>query len=296
MTKSKKITRRKFISHAMRAGVVLGAGKGLYNTSSYSVELVEQDILLKGLPKSFDGVRVALLSDTHSSMIVSKKLLKEAADAVMSKKPDIILLGGDYISGAIKFLSTSIGKFNKKHLDKLLDAFSVLKAPMGIYGVLGNHDLWGGEEVAQTIIDGFTSKLGAVWLRNSSVELSKGTDKITLIGIDDYWSNGSILGTIKTIDKDSVRLLLSHNPDINEEIDLLEERIELVLSGHTHGGQVNMPLVGAPYLPSKYGQKYKAGLVRDGLRQTYITRGVGTLIMPVRFNALPEATVLTLKA
>ena len=206
------------------------------------------------------------------------------------------MLGGDYISGAIKFLSTSVGKFDKKYLDKLLDAFSVLKAPMGIYGVLGNHDMWGGEAVAQTIIDGFTEKLDAVWLRNENVVLKKKTDKITLIGVDDYWSNGSILGTIKTVDKDSVRILLSHNPDINEEIELLGERIDLVLSGHTHGGQVSMPLVGAPYLPSKFGQKYRSGLVRDGLRQTYITRGVGTLIMPVRLNASPEATVLTLKA
>lgn len=299
--KKKRMTRRSFISNAMRAGVVLGVGKGFYNTSSYGIELVERDVKLRALPKGFDGLKVALLSDTHSSITVTKKLLRESALAVMSKKPDLILLGGDYVTGATKFLSTSVGEFNKKHLDKLTAAFSVLKAPMGIYAVLGNHDMWDGEAAARIIVDEFAKKLGAVFLRNESVELKKGLDikkgneKITLIGIDDYWSNGSIMNLTKKADKDSVRILLSHNPDINEEIDLLGERIDLVLSGHTHGGQVNVPLLGAPYLPSKFGQKYKAGLVRDGLRQTYITRGVGTLMLPVRFGAPPEVTVLTLR-
>lgn len=294
-SKKKRITRRAFISNAMRAGVLLGAGKGFYNTSSYAVELVERDVKLRGLPKSFDGLKVALLSDTHSSMIVTKKLLRESTLAVMSKKPDLILLGGDYVTGATKFLSTSVGEFNKKYLDKLTEAFSVLKAPMGIYAVLGNHDMWDGEAVARIIVGEFKKKLGAIFLRNESVELKKGSNKVTLLGIDDYWSNGSIMNLTKKTDKGSVRILLSHNPDINEEIELLNERIDLVLSGHTHGGQVNMPLLGAPYLPSKYGQKYKAGLVRDGLRQTYITRGIGTLMLPVRFGAPPEATVLTLR-
>ncbi|MDH5638438.1 MAG: metallophosphoesterase, partial [Nitrospinota bacterium] len=93
---------------------------------------------------------------------------------------------------------------------------------------------------------------------------------------------------------DSVNIMLSHNPDINDDV-LPQMRIDLILSGHTHGGQIYLPFIGCPVVPSKFGQKYIAGLVRDGERQTYITRGVGHLLAPIRINCPPEATIITLE-
>jgi uncharacterized protein len=113
--------------------------------------------------------------------------------------------------------------------------------------------------------------------------------------VDDYWANScSLARACQGLDPQTVKILLSHNPDINEDISDLGLEIDLVLSGHTHGGQVVAPLIGQPVMPSRFGQKYRAGLVFDGNRQTYISRGVGHLLAPLRFNCAPEATVLRL--
>lgn len=213
----------------------------------------------------------------------------------MSEKPDVIVMTGDYISGSTKFLSGSIGEFKNEYLIGCADALSKLSAPLGVYGVLGNHDFWSGPEAVKTICEILSKQTGIVWLRNRSVELSKGGTSFRLLGVDDYWEPSCSLETAcKGISTETIKILLSHNPDINDDISLARERIDLVLSGHTHGGQIVVPFIGQPVMPSKFGQKYRAGLVRDGDRQTYISRGVGCLLAPVRLNCLPEATVLTL--
>ena len=290
----KKITRRSFIKNSMRGLILLGLGKGVYNTGSYNVELTKINIKIKNLPPSFRGLRIAHLSDLHSSLLVSEGLIARAAELVMTERPDIIFLTGDYISGSMKFLSSSIGDFNRKYLDRCVTALSKLNAPMGIYGVLGNHDMWSGNRAVDAICSDFSSKLGVTWLRNSNTELYRDGEKITLIGVDDYWEGGSLIEATRGAHTDRVRILLSHNPDINEEIYGLKERIDLVLSGHTHGGQVVLPFIGMPFLPLKSGQKYRAGLVKEAGHQTYITRGVGHFLVPLRINCPPEATVLTL--
>lgn len=113
--------------------------------------------------------------------------------------------------------------------------------------------------------------------------------------MDDYWEGScSLQAACKGLNPETVTVLLSHNPDINDDISVMRQKIDLVLSGHTHGGQVVVPFIGQPVMPSKFGQKYRAGLVFDGNRQTYISRGVGHLLAPIRMNCAPEATVLTL--
>jgi len=291
----KKWTRRKVIVNGFRGAVVLGAGKGFYNTTPLHIDLVGKEIKIDGLPESFRGLKIAQLSDLHASTIVSNSLFEKAAQLVKSKKPDLIFLTGDYVSGATRFLSGHVGEFNKRHLDECIDSLARLEAPLGIYGVLGNHDFWSGEEAVKTIMRVFTKSLKVKWLRNESVTIEKGSDSLDLLGVDDYWAPSCSLGkAYKGLDSRSVKILLSHNPDINEEIELLGKRIDLVMSGHTHGGQVVVPLIGQPVIPSKYGQKYRAGLVRDGGRQTYISRGIGHLLVPLRINCPPEVTILTL--
>ena len=162
-------------------------------------------------------------------------------------------------------------------------------------GYSGNHDFWSGPESVKAICGTLSEQIGVIWLRNRNVELKKGGASFHLLGVDDYWeASCSLTAACKGVDANSIKILLSHNPDINDDISGLKERIDLVLSGHTHGGQIVVPFVGQPVLPSKFGQKYREGLVRDGDRQTYISRGVGCLLAPIRLNCMPEATVLTL--
>ncbi|MDH5509239.1 MAG: metallophosphoesterase [Nitrospinota bacterium] len=292
---TEETTRRGFFRNGMRGLFATGVGLGFYNTTAYGVELQEVTIKIKDLPERFSGFTIALLSDTHASMIANKGLFDEAARLIMSKKPQMIALTGDYISGSTKFLSGAIGKFRQKYLDQLLDSLSVLKAPLGVYAVLGNHDFWSGPEAIEAISDSFTKSLGVIWLRNRNLRVEKDGEAINLLGVDDYWqSSCSIHRAYQGLDKDSVNILLSHNPDINDDVPP-QMRIDLILSGHTHGGQIYLPFIGCPVVPSKFGQKYISGLVRDGERQTYITRGVGHLMAPIRINCPPEATIITLE-
>lgn len=287
--------RRDFLKYSFLGIVAAALGKGFYNTTSGQIELVRVPVKIKNLPPTLQGLKIGLLTDFHSSAIVSNSLIRTAGQLIMAEKPDLIVMTGDYISGSTKVLSGSVSEFNKEHLRGCTDALSQLKAPLGVYGVLGNHDFWSGPEIVTIICEAFSQQVGMVWLRNRSVELTKGGTQFRLLGVDDYWEpSSSLTKACKGIDKETVRILLSHNPDVNEEISLARERIDLVLSGHTHGGQIVVPFLGQPVLPSKFGQKYRAGLVRDGDRQTYISRGVGCLLAPVRVNCLPEATVLTL--
>lgn len=270
-------------------------GKGYYNSTAAQIELVRVQVKINQLPAPLQGLKIGLLTDFHSSFIVPKDLIETAADLVMSERPDLIVLTGDFISGATKFLSGSIGEFKQPYLERCAVALSRLKAPLGIYGVLGNHDFWSGPSSVKAICDTLSKRVGVTWLSNANVESIKAGASFHLLGVDDYWEPScSLTAACKGISRDSIKILLSHNPDINEEISLAKERIDLVLSGHTHGGQVVVPVLGQPVIPSKFAQKYRKGMVRDGERQTYVSRGVGCLLAPVRLNCMPEATVLTL--
>lgn len=291
----KTFTRRHFIVNGLRGLVLLLLGKGFYNSTSYNIELTNVKIQIPTLPAPFKGLRIAHLSDIHSSMIVSNGIISAASGLAMEQKPDIIFLTGDFISGSTKFLSGSIGEFNRKYLDRCIDALDGLKAPMGIYAVLGNHDFWSGPKAVKTITQEFSNRLGVIWLRNTSVKLERDGKYLDLLGIDDYWQSSSSLSkATKGLDEGSIKILLSHNPDINELIDMYKSKIDLVLSGHTHGGQIVMPIIGMPFMPSRTGQKYREGLIRDGDRQTYVTRGIGHLLAPIRINCPPEVTLITL--
>ena len=293
---SEGANRRSFLKNGLRGMVVLGLGKGFYNTTPLAgVELRQVDVKINGLPDKFHGFTIGHLSDTHASMIANTGLFDEAASLIMSKKPDMIALTGDYISGATKFFSGAIGEFNQTHLDQLIESFSILKAPMGIFGVLGNHDFWSGPKAVEAVMSGFTKSIGAQWLRNESRSMERDGQHINVLGVDDYWHSCSLSMACRGLDKSSVNILLSHNPDINDDV-MPQMRIDLILAGHTHGGQVVLPYFGCPVVPSKFGQKYLSGLTPDGDRQTYITRGVGHLMAPIRLNCPPEAAIITLQS
>ncbi len=270
----------------------LGVGKGYSNTLSSRIVVEQVPIRLKGLPEAFRGFKIAQLSDLHSSPLVDKEHLEHAVDLALAEKPDLIALTGDFIGHTLKSHRNEVHEFDTQYLDNLVVALGRAKAPFGTFAVLGNHDFWSGPEVTKRIHHDFENRAGVRVLRNQRVTLTKGKQSIQLLGVDDYWHTWDLSKTMRKVPRQSVKILLSHNPDINRQIKP-SHNIGLVLSGHTHGGQVFLPFIGPPFSPTQ-DPRYMRGLVRDGDRQTYITRGVGHLVVPIRFNCPPEVTLITL--
>jgi hypothetical protein len=192
-------------------------------------------------------------------------------------KADLVLLGGDYCYRGPRFIAPALEELGK------------LKAPMGRFAVLGNHDHWDG---LQESIDGL-EEAGTPLLRNSGAWVEKGLARLRIGGVGDLWCDDqdidAALGDATTSD---AVLLLSHNPDVAET--LRDPRVGLMLSGHTHGGQVIVPFFGAPIVTSAYGQKYLHGLIKGPACNVFISRGVGTVGVPFRLFCRPEVVLLTL--
>ena len=290
--------KKMLVANSMVSAAAVSLIKGYHNATPHNMELVNITVQIDSLPSAFNRFKIALLSDFHSSMVVSQHHIKAAADMAMNETPDAIALTGDFISGHAKLSSRSVGKIRKKYIDRCIDGLSQLKAEYGIYGVLGNHDFWSGSHAVESLTSEFSRRLGVVWLRNENVIIEKDGETINILGVDDFWSRSCSLNkAYQNLNGNSVKILLSHNPDINKTIDNEKRDIDLVLSGHTHGGQMPMPFRnGDAMVPSIYGQKYREGKVLDGKRVTYVTRGVGHLLVPVRLNSPPEVTILTLAA
>lgn len=274
----------------------LGVGKGVANTAKTEIVLERVPVSLLGLPEAFRGLKIAHLSDLHSSPIVSPEHLRQAADLAANENPDLVVLTGDYIGHQLKTAPSQQHEFDVEHVERMVEALSVLNPPMGIFAVLGNHDFWSGRKATASLIERFSRGLNVQWLRNRNVLLKRGGESIQLIGIDDLWSGTcSIERAFDGVVPGKTRILLSHNPDVNMEIRYnLNWDADLILSGHTHGGQVVLPFIGPPFSPGINDGRYVSGLVREGNRQTYVTRGVGHLVVPVRFNCPPEVTLIEL--
>lgn len=259
-----------------------------------AVVLEQVTVPLTRLPTAFEGLRIAQITDIHSGTLVPPALIRKGIGLVKEARPDLIVLTGDFVTGATLFGRGRVGRFKVEHFNTLLSELEGLEAPWGVFAVLGNHDFWSGAEATAAIESGLTG-VGVRVLRNEYVRLEKDGAGLVLAGVDDYWESSYKLSGALRGRPDEVCVLMSHNPDVNEDVEVSGARIDLIVSGHTHGGQVVLPVVGAPYMPSGFGQRYRAGLVRDGDRLTYVSRGLGLFFVPVRLNCPPEVTILTLR-
>jgi len=252
------------------------ASYGLYEAGW--VEVVRPTLQLPRLPLAFDGLTIAFLTDIHHGPFTSLDYVTSVVRTTLALRPDLILLGGDY---SLK---------DKKYIAPCFEMLGGLKAPMGVFGVLGNHDYWHGlGETRQ----GFKSA-GITELTNCGVWLNRGSYRFRLAGVDDLWM-GKVdlppaLGDATT---DDACLVISHNPDVAERV--RDPRVGLMLSGHTHGGQVVFP-GGAPFVPSHYGQKYLHGTCQAPNTTVYVSRGLGCMSVPIRIGSRPELTLITLES
>jgi predicted MPP superfamily phosphohydrolase len=231
---------------------------------------------------------VAALADLHvGSPYVGIEKLRYIVDRVNAERPDLVVLLGDFVVNPEKLEHGVLGGTFVEPAD-IGRELRRLKAPLGVYAVLGNHDGWYDSE---RVVDGLESH-GIPVLRNRAVRLEHAGQSFWLGGLEDLWTgNPDVAATLRETNPEEPVVLIAHNPDSFSD---MPARVNLFLAGHTHGDQVNLPVLGALARVSWRG--YRDGVVRDGGRTMFITHGVGTSGLPVRVLAEPEAALLHLVA
>ena len=290
MDRGKKLSRRDFLKLLKVAGIDLallllgGAGYG------YLVEpgwVVVENVRLK-LPRlspAFSGIRIAQISDIHMGGWMTRERLQHVVDKTLAEKPELLLLTGDYLLGH------DFDEQSKQSLQDLTDVLTPLTQSIPTYGVLGNHDYWTNVRAVRTMLQAS----GVKELLNSAVTISRGSEKLHLCGVDDVWEGHVRLKVILSrLPEDGAAILLAHEPDFADE-SAASGRFDLQVSGHTHGGQVILPLYGPPVLPH-LGRRYSIGLYKVGDMFQYTNRGVGMARLPIRINCPPEITIFTLES
>lgn len=246
-----------------------------------SLRVARSTIALTDWPKSCDGMHIAVLSDLHvGSPFNGIENLQKIVEQTQLQKPDLILLPGDFVIQGVlggDFVTPEIAA----------EVLAQLHAPLGVYAVLGNHDWWlDGPRVQRAL-----EQNGIAVLEDRSRHIGDGPCQLYLAGISDYWEGAhDIDAALSAVPDDGALLVFTHNPDVFPDI---PSRATLTIAGHTHGGQVYIPGVGRPVVPSKYGDRYAIGHIKEGPRNLFVSSGVGTSILPVRFLVPPEITIIT---
>jgi len=273
--------RRSFLRNAFGLGAAAVAAPtvavGYGFAESAHLHIDRQTIAVPRLPAAFRGTTVAFVTDIHHGPFVSEAAVAAVVRTTMALAPDLILLGGDYSHREGRYIAPCF---------ELLGALS---APLGVYGVLGNHDYLHGLAETRAAM----ARAGVVELTNRGVPVTLGGATLHLAGVDDLWHGApDVAAALRGVPANAACLLLSHNPDVAET--LRDRRVGLVLAGHTHGGQIVLPGYGAPLVPSRYGQKYAHGLVEAPETRVYVSAGTGMTVLPVRVGCRPEITRITL--
>ncbi len=274
----RKISRRRFLK-------IMGSIGALGLVGSYPV-FVERYIVLTNtyrvpvpnLPPAFSGFRIVHLTDLHFGLLVPLSLIRSVVARANRIERDLIVCTGDYVHE-----NRATGQ-----IDEVWPVLSGLTAPAGVFSVLGNHDHWADTARSRH------------WLRVTGQDLShrvrcltRNDSRLWFAGAGDFWEDHRDLdGILNRIPENDCRIVLAHNPDTADTD--FTSRVDLMLSGHTHGGQVDIPLVGTPVLPVR-NKSYSHGLKTSPRGfPVFISRGIGWAVYPVRFNCYPEIAVLEL--
>ena len=275
-----ELSRRQFLTGVAAAPLVAISATSAYARfiEPYRYEVSETDIFLRDLPERFEGFRITQLTDVHHSRLVGIEEVRRIVDLANLTKPDLIALTGDY--------TTSY----RRYIEPCAAALGELNAPEGVWAVLGNHDHYTDPELTTRAL--VRNRIAV--LNNANTTLRRGSDVLQLSGIDDWsWAGTNWPRALYGLDQNRPTVLLSHQPRV---LDFAEsERVGLILSGHTHGGQIDLPLLGPPARFATAELKYAQGLFRRGETQLYVSRGTGVIGLPVRLGVRPEIAVLRLR-
>ena len=234
------------------------------------IELTEHRIGLPNLPELFRGLRVVQLTDIHHGLYFPAAALSLAVELTNKLEPDIVALTGDFVTRS------------RNYIEPAAEMLGALRAREGVFAVLGNHDFRVDADAIAAALDRHDIDV----LRNRHVTLRRRGQKFCLAGIDDYLYRADLPRAIRGIPAGTPTVLLSHNPGIIEHA--AEIGINLVLSGHTHGGQIRLPFIGCVYGRSDEKMRFKKGRDALGGTQIYVSRGLGTVVLPVRYGCPSE--------
>jgi uncharacterized protein len=277
-------TRRQFLLWAAAAGTLALAGDGILLEPNRP-RIVRQDFFLPRWPERLDGFTIALLSDFHYDPYFSVHPLHAAIPMVNDLRPDLIALAGDFVS-APWIGHEANAAFEAEPCARLLRQ---LTAPYGLWAILGNHDDQTNPEYVTRVLQAENIQV----LANQSHAIERDGARIWLAGVNDVLSGTADLSkTLGRVPAGEAVILLAHEPDFADHASRFP--VDLQLSGHSHGGQVRVPLLPPLYLP-RLGKKYVWGTYHVGPLTLYTGAGLGTIGIPVRLNCPPEITLLTLR-
>lgn len=269
------VTRRDFIRSATAVSVGALAGVAAYGSAyeRHQIQRITRDVMVRGLPPSLDGLRIGMITDVHHSSVVAGYDVSRAVSLLKDAAPDIVVLGGDYISF-----------FDRTYIAPVAELLAPLaSAPQGAFAVLGNHD-------DEKEMPAALSARGFTVLKDQRTALTIRGERLDLAGIR-FWtrSPAEIANVLRGTG--GTTILLAHDPRRLTEAAALD--VQLVLSGHTHGGQVIVPGIGAVA-----GRKFPvlAGYAMRDNTALFVSRGVGTVYVPVRVNCPPDVAILTLRS
>lgn len=267
------ITRRAVLKGALIAGAGTLAGAGAYGYAyeRHDLEVTRATLPIARLPPALAGFRIGLITDIHRSLFVSHEDVARAVASLMREAPDLIVLGGDYVTSR-----------DRAYVRPAAEALDPLAAAHGVFGILGNHD--DDHDMPAALI-----KNGVEVLKDARTRRTIRGETIDLVGIR-YWTRRQVDIAALTRASAPLTILLAHDPRRLTEAAALN--VPLILSGHTHGGQIVLPGIGAIAA-----QKFPvvAGLARRDRTTLFVSRGVGTIYVPVRINCPPEVALLTLQ-
>ncbi|MBV9864696.1 MAG: metallophosphoesterase [Abitibacteriaceae bacterium] len=250
-------------------------------------------VCLEGMPAALDGLRVVQLSDLHFSAITSAALIHHAVDLCNAQQPDLVVLTGDYVSRRNSYSQVTLARRWARPLmeygEAMAEEVARLKAPLGIFAVPGNHDYsMGSFEAVRQLLNG----VGVKTLVNESLRIE---GSLPIVGLDDLRASRPLLRqACEGIAPDEPHIILSHNPRLLQRV---PDRNCLMLSGHTHGGQVHLPFTSFRKRPHDMGEtEWHQGWYRHGQAQMYVSAGVGSVHFPMRFRCPPEMPVFTFRA
>jgi hypothetical protein len=276
-------TRRLFLQKGvigLSAYSFIGATGGVIGRDEY--EILRTTITIPNLPKAFKGFTIGMMSDIHSSVFMNKQDMTDYVSIMNSLGTDLVVVTGDMVNSQVE------------EVYPFAEAFSNLKAQYGVYGCLGNHDFFtkNVDVVAKKIDD-----CGVSLLRNDAVTIEKDGEIFNLIGVDDIGRgvdpDNYLTQALRGIRNTAPKILLCHKPYYFQNA--LEKKIDLTLSGHTHGGQIVFATVDrTPISFAALASKYVAGLYKLDTSQLYVNKGLGSVGVPFRINCPPELTVITL--